>query len=216
LWSPDGNRFAVTEELQGIVTLFVGSLSGRDTKRVGEFVDFFATQWPASCDCLVYHEVSGWSRDVGLVSLEDATLTPVAASPAQEFFGRVSPDGRWLAYTSDEGGSLEVWLRSFPAGDVRLQVSIGGGAEPSWGPLGREIFFVSLDNTLMSVPISGGSPPEIGQARPLFPVDLPPLTRPFWPRYTVSKDGERFLVVHLLRDETTLPLYAVTNWVTAQ
>jgi hypothetical protein len=187
---------------------------------VGQFKDFFATQWPSSCDCLIYHEVSGGSRNIGVVSIEDGTLTPVAASPAQEFFGRLSPDGRWLAYTSDEGGSLEVWLRSFPEGDVRLQVSAGGGAEPAWGPAGREIFFVSLDGTLMSVPvsasISGGSPPELGRARPLFRVDLPPLMRPFWPRYTVTRDGERFLVVRLLRDETTLPLYAVTNWVTEE
>jgi len=216
LWAPDGNRFAVTEELQGIVTLIVGPLSGKPARRVGEFVDLFATQWPSSCDCLIYHEVKTGSRNIGMLSLEDGTLTPVAASPADEFFGRLSPDGRWLAYTSDEGGSLEVWLRSFPEGDVRLQVSAGGGAEPVWGPAGREVFFVSLDGTMMSVPISasisGGSPPELGRARPLFRVDLPPLMRPYWPRYTVSQDGERFLVVRLLRDETTLPLYAVTNW----
>ncbi len=219
-WSPDGNRFAVTEELQGIVTLFVGSPSGSAMRSVGKFVDFFATQWPSSCECLIYHEVSGGSRNIGVVSLEDGTLTPVAASPAQEFFGRLSPDDRWLAYTSDEGGSLEVWLRSFPEGDVRLQVSTGGGAEPVWGPAGREIFFVSLDGTLMSVPISasisGGSPPELGRPRPLFRVDFPPLMRPFWPRYTVTRDGERFLVVRLLRDETTLPLYAVTDWASLQ
>jgi len=211
-WSPDGNRFAVTEELQGIVTLFVGSPSGSALRPVGQFMDFFATQWPTSCDCLIYHEFSGGVRNVGVVSLEDGTLTPVAASPAQEFLGRLSPDGRWLAYTSDEGGSLEVWLRSFPEGDVRLQVSTGGGAEPVWGPAGREIFFVSLDGTLMSVPISASSPPELGRAQSLFRVDLPPLLLPFWPRYTVTGDGERFLVVRLLRDETTLPLYAVTNW----
>lgn len=212
-WSPDGKRFAVTEELQGIVTLFVGPPSGRDTRRVGEFVEVFATQWPASCDCLLYHEISGGSRNIGVVSLEDGRLTPIAASPAQEFFGRLSPDGRWLAYTSDEGGSLEVWLRSFPEGDVRLQVSAGGGAEPVWGPAGREIFFVSLDGSLMSVSISSSSPPELGRPEPLFRIDLPPLMRPFWPRYTVTRDGERFLVVRLLRDERTLPLYAVTNWV---
>jgi hypothetical protein len=209
-------RFAMTEELQGLVTLFVGTPSGSAMRPVGEFVDLFATQWPSSCDCLVYHHASEGSRNVGVVSLENGALTPVAASPAQEFYGQLSPDGRWLAYTSDEGGSIEVWLRSFPAGDVRLQVSAGGGAEPVWGPAGREIFFVSLDGTLMSVPISASSPPELGRARPLFRVDLPPLMRPFWPRYTVTRDGERFLVVRLLRDETTLPLYAVTNWASEQ
>jgi Tol biopolymer transport system component len=216
LWSPDGTRFAVTEELQGIATLFVGSPSGSALRPVGQFMDFFATQWPSACDCLLYHEFSGGSLDIGLVSLEDGTLTPVAASPAQEFFGRLSPDGRWLAYTSQEGGSFEVWLRSFPEGDVRLQVSAGGGVEPVWGPAGRELFFVSLEGTLMSVPISASSPPELGRARPLFRVDFPPLMRPFWPRYTVTGDGERFLVVRLLRDETTLPLYAVTNWASEQ
>ena len=212
LWSSDATRFAVTEELQGIVTLWVGSPSGSAMRPVGRFMDFFATQWPYSCDCLIYHEVSGPSRNIGMVSLADGTLTPVAASPAEEFFGRLSSDGRWLAYTSDEGGSREVWLRSFPEGDVRLQVSTGGGAEPVWGSAGREIFFVSLDGTLMSATISSSSPPELGRAQPLFRVDLPPLIRPFWPRYTVTGDGKRFLVVHLLRDETTLPLYAVSNW----
>jgi Tol biopolymer transport system component len=211
-WSPDGSRLAVTEELQGIVTLFVASKAGGAARPVGEFVDFFATQWPSSCDCLIYHAALEGGRKVGMVSLETGKLTPVASSAGDEFYGQLSPDGRWLAYTSDEGGSLQVWLRSFPEADVRIQVSSGGGSEPVWASSGREIFYVSLDGTLTSVLISPSSPPELGRARPLFHVDLPPLRRPFWPRYTVSRDGERFLVVHLLRDETTLPIYAVTNW----
>ncbi len=213
LWSSDGRRFAVSEELQGIVTLRVEPPSGSDARPVGEFVDLFATQWPPSCNCLLYHDISGGSRNIGMVSLVDGTLTPVAASPAQEFLGRISPDGRWLAYTSDEGGSLEVWLRPFPEGDPRLQVSTGGGAEPVWGPAGREIFYVTHDGSLMTVPLSPSNPPGLGRARALFRVDFPPLVRPFWPRYTVTGDGERFLVVRLLRDETTLPFYVVTNWV---
>jgi serine/threonine protein kinase len=212
LWSPDGARFAVTEETQGIVTLLVGSPSGTAVSRVGEFVDFFTTQWPSSCDCLVYHELSGGSQNVGVVSLQNGERTLVVASSAQDVYGQLSPDGRWLAYTSDEGGLFEVWLRSFPEGDVRIQVSSGGGAEPQWASSGREIFYVALDGTLTSVPVSLSSPPKLGRPTPLFRVDLPPLMRPHWRRYAVSSDGERFLVVHLLRDETTLPLYAVTNW----
>jgi hypothetical protein len=207
-WSPDGARFAVTEEIQGIVTLLVGSVSGTSERAVGEFMDFFATQWPSSCDCIVFH----MSQDVGVVSLADGKITLADASPAREFYAQLSHDGRWLAYTSDESGAFEVWLRSFPDGDVKYQVSTGGGAEPHWGSDGREIFFVSLDGTIMSVPVSPSSPPGLGRANPLFRADLPPLTRPYWRRYAVSSDGERFLVVRLLRDETTLPLYAVTNW----
>jgi Tol biopolymer transport system component len=120
---------------------------------------------------------------------------------------RFSPDGRWLAYVSDESGKEEIYAETFPPGGSKWQVSVDGGTNPKWSRDGRELFFLSPDSTMMAVAFQAGARAvELSVPRRLFEV----------PRgssdYDVSADGQRFLVRAEIEDRTPLPIDVVINW----
>jgi len=78
---------------------------------------------------------------------------PFLSTPFEEGSARFSPDGKWIAYTSDESGQDEVYVQPFPKGGDKLPVSIGGGREPYWRGDGKEIFYLSVDRKLMAVAV---------------------------------------------------------------
>ena len=113
--------------------------------------------------------------------------------------GSVSPDSRWIAYVTDESGKDEVWVASFPSGDIRRQVSASGGVSPRWGEGGREVFYIGGGRELMAVPVGlGSSDLGLGPARALFKVDnLVDVERRLFPSanaYVSAADGRRFLM----------------------
>ncbi len=130
---------------------------------------------------------------------------------ADERAARISPDGRYAAYTPDESGRDEVYLKRFPGGDGKSQVSVDGGVWPIWSADGREIFF-RREDTLMAVPVETGQAPRLGTPQPLFSAgDNGLLLRPR--RYDVSPDGTRFLVVKGLEvKDGRRRLVAITRW----
>ncbi len=137
---------------------------------------------------------------------------PYAATATNERSGQLSPDGAWLAYMSDELGPQEVFVQSFPDPGARWQVSKGGGQQPQWRRDGKELFYLSLDNTLMVIEIGPRntdftfSPP-----RALFATNVTSLEREsHGMQYAVSRDGSRFLVNR--RTETLVPITVVSNW----
>ncbi len=127
----------------------------------------------------------------------DSVPTPLMASPALERTPSVSPDGRWLAYASDESGRSEVYVRPFPSVDSsRTPVSTDGGASPRWSHAGNELFYQGADNTLMSAARRPGSAMSFSPPSRLFSLD------PFWQWnstarrwYDVSPDDQRFLMI---------------------
>src|SRR5262249_29459823 len=120
---------------------------------------------------------------------------------------RFSPDGRWLAYHSDESGRFEVYVRSFPGPGGKRQVSTGGGGFPVWSRDGKELLHVTLDKNISAGPISPSA--EVHTRRPaiLFPAQ-PTSANAF---YDVAADG-RFLVDTPPTDEGSPPLDLVVNW----
>jgi Tol biopolymer transport system component len=150
-------------------------------------------------------------RDDLLMVAVDGTGAPrpIAASPtAVEDLGQVSPNGRYVAYMSDESGRFEIYVTTFPDPGGRWQVSQNGGREPRWSRDGRELFFFAPDNRLMvsEVKTETGSF-EIGAIRPLFQTRQMGMTF----RYDVSKDGQRFLVNAGMKEELS-PITLVTSW----
>ncbi|HEX5203074.1 MAG TPA: protein kinase, partial [Actinoplanes sp.] len=107
--------------------------------------------------------------DIYAVRAGDSTLTPLVTGPASEVEPTVSPDGRWLAYMSNESGQEEVYVRPFPdAGSARWQVSVAGGRDPKWAHSGKELFYWSAGNKMMSVGIRPGATFGFEQPRALF------------------------------------------------
>ena len=133
----------------------------------------------------------------------DRTARLLVGTPKLETNGEVSPDGRWMAYESDESGRSEVYVRPFPAvGDGRWQISTGGGVKAAWARNGRELFYASADDQMMAVPVTAGAGKEFtyGKATPLFSLKAYYIGRTasrtllLGRQYDVAPDG-RFLVI---------------------
>jgi hypothetical protein len=141
------------------------------------------------------------------LSMADRQPQPFLPSPFGQWNARLSPDGRWVAYTADQSGQPEVHVRDFPDGRTRLQVSSGGGDMPVWSRDGRELFYHALaGNRLMAVPIEGGVAAEIGPAQVLFTLkrDMR-LAGTLGAQYDVSPEG-RFLINMMRSDPGELTL----------
>jgi len=133
-------------------------------------------------------------------------------SEFNEVLGAVSPDGRWMAYTSDESGSYEVYVRPFPASGGKWRVSTQGGSDPKWSPDGRELYYISLDKNLMAVPISMGAGFESGVPKALFQAKVPAITPAFPRAYVVAEGGQRFLLNTIVERATSSPITVILNW----
>jgi Tol biopolymer transport system component len=134
---------------------------------------------------------------------------PFLQTQFNESHGQFSPDGRWLAYTSDESGRNEIYVRPFPGPGGKWQISIAGGTLPRWGPGGRELFYLGEDDKIMVAEIkAAGSAIDVTGVRSLFE------TRPIRAGsvYDVFSDGRRFLVNTQIEPEVSSPITLVVNW----
>ncbi|HEY6929882.1 MAG TPA: hypothetical protein VJA66_09430, partial [Thermoanaerobaculia bacterium] len=126
--------------------------------------------------------------------------------------GRISPDGRWMAYSSNESGHNEIYVQPFPSGQKRL-ASEGGGSRPIWRRDGKELFYVAIDDRVTSVSVSvRGGVLELGVPQPLFELRAAGSTLFAERQYDVAPDGERFLVVRRVGEERSDPVVVDFNW----
>ena len=123
----------------------------------------------------------------------------------------MSPNGRWLAYRSDESGVEEVYVRPFPLRGGKRQVSSSGGRQPRWGPDGKELFYLGAENTLMVAQLEPGERSlKVGKVEPLFQASF--TQSPEGLSYDISPDGQRFLVNVTPEQERESPITVVVNW----
>jgi hypothetical protein len=116
------------------------------------------------------------------------------ATSANEIQGQVSPDGRWLAYASDESGAWEVYVQSFPSPGAKRTISTGGGTEPQWRGDGKELFYLSADHMMMAVDVNSGSTLQASKPKPLFRAPCSGRSPAYRNYYAVTADGTRFLI----------------------
>ncbi len=220
VWAPDGRTVAFTSDRFGVLNLFQKDTNGTggdqallDQSAFGRV----ATDWSSDGRYLIFTETDPkTSNDIWALPLGgDRKPFPILQTRFNERWGRLSPDGRWLAYASDEGSRLDVYARSFtgaPSGSGSMwQVSTNGGGAPVWRRDGRELFYVSLDRTLMSVEIIPGAAFRAGASKPLFKVRIEP-NQGFGSSYDVSPDGRRFLVATQSVAADSGSITVVENW----
>ena len=124
--------------------------------------------------------------------------------------GQFSPDGRWIACNTNESGRYEVKVVPFPPTSDKWQISTAGGVQPTWRGDGRELYFLTLDGTLMAVDVRPGKTFEWGEARPLFRTQLSVLYNT--EQYAPAPDGDRFLLVAPASEGSTPPFIITLNW----
>ena len=141
----------------------------------------------------------------------DGPPEEVLRTGAPQDESRLSPDGRWLAYTSELSGGWETYVEPFGRPGERVRVSVNGGGQPRWRADGKELFFVSRRNMLTAVAVEEGADElEVGLPTELFEVPL--VVRPQLDDYAVSPDGQRFLVKVPAEGERGERIHVVTNW----
>ena len=132
---------------------------------------------------------------------------PFLTGKGSEMNGQISPDGKWVAYASDESGDWEIYVTSFPGAAGKWQVSRGGGTEPRWRGDGKEIFYIAPSGILTAVPVNGEGLFATGTPAPLFQIrGRAPISSTDVFTYDVAKDGKRFLVNRYVKPEHVPPL----------
>jgi hypothetical protein len=144
--------------------------------------------------------------------LADQKATVVLETTFPEGLAQLSPDGRWVAYSSDESGRGDVYVQPFPGLGAKTKVSRDGGIAPRWRGDGKELFFVLDYRTLMAAEVKAGETFAAGEPKPLFRARFKQATPP---SYDVTADGQRFLANVITSDETPAPITLVQNWAAA-
>ncbi len=194
LWTPDGKRVVYTSLRGGLFGLYWRPVDGSGPEEqllVGKNW-LFATSWTADGRFLAFSQQDPETGfDIWILPLGgDRKPYPFVRSPFREWFGEFSPDGRWVAYESNESGRSEIFLRPFPGPGGKWQVSTEGGARPEWSRDGRELFYLENDR-LTRVAVETGHGPAIGRPEPLFPCNCFDSGR----YYEVTRDAKHFLLI---------------------
>ncbi len=214
VWSPDGKRLAFESSRTGPHQVFVQPADGTGdaTQLTTGQYDHYLCDWSADGQHLVFME---WHPQTGadLWTLQldgNSPPRPFLKSPFNEKQAAFSPDGRWLAYVSDESGQNEVYVQPFPGPGPKQQVSAGGGEEPAWSRSGRELFY-RIGGRMMAVNVRDGGDFSVDRPRRLFE-GLFYYTAAPNRTYDVSPDGRFVMVGEPELEYATRQINIVLNW----
>ena len=221
VWSRDGSLIAYRSLQSNDTNVFVKQALGlqpakaiislRESTRATD--DLNPNSWSLDDqELLCTLQPGAGGSQLVLLSASGNKMTPFLTSQASESNGMISPDGKWVAYASNESGDWEIYVTTFPTAAGKWQVSRGGGTEPRWRGDGKEIFYIGAGSTLTAVPVSSAGTFAAGNPTPLFRTQLRAQvssTDQF--SYDVTRDGQRFLVNRYAKPAQVAPLHIILN-----
>ncbi|HET6628454.1 MAG TPA: protein kinase [Woeseiaceae bacterium] len=221
-WSPDGRHVVFGSDRFGVTNMFrqASDGSGKPERLLSSDRLQMPVCFPSENRLLFSANVSGQHRDIHTLFLDGTRhAEPLIYGPANELNADVSPDGRWIAYDSDESGVFEVYVRSYtdPYGGGRWQISSGGGRQPLWSRDGTELFYRDFSGAMMAASVKPGPTFTPGPVVMLFEnagyngAGAQGSGR----TYDLSLDGRRFLMIKAFPstdEESSRPLVVALNW----
>jgi Tol biopolymer transport system component len=213
VWSPDGTHIAFTSDRKGVRDIYVKQSNGIGAEEllVTSASHKNSEDWSPDGKLVLYNTgATGiWAAPIG----GGRQPFPIVQGPGYPDQGRVSPDGKWIAYRSSESGREQVYVQSFPAAGAKLQISTEGGWEPSWRRDGRELYY-TIHNKLMAVDVKATAG-KFDYSAPKMLFEGPFVLDVRRNRYTAAVDGQRFLIVTAAEEGTPSPIHIVLNWKSA-
>jgi Tol biopolymer transport system component len=214
IWTSDGKRVSFASAAAGRSNLFWQPADGSSNAEILTSFTAYAHNlgvWSPDGQTLAFEEVNPTTkRDVWVFSMNDHKARPLLSTPFNETAPQFSPDGRWLAYASDESGRYEIYVQPYPGPGGKWQVSTEGGTEPVWARNG-ELFYRNGEKmmavtTTLKPSFSAGKPNVLFQGQ-----YVPSLAT--MPNYDVTPDGQRFLMVKASeQDASATQINVVLNW----
>jgi Tol biopolymer transport system component len=210
LWSPDETRLVFTSDRAKRFNLYVKNADGSQEEQLipQEGPDRYPLDWSRDGKYVIYQR----GTDLWYLTFPELAPTLFLKAASAPNVARFSPDGKWLAYASNESGRWEIYVTSFPAAHGKWQVSSAGGEQPKWRSDGKELFYLAPDGKIMATPVTIGASFDAGSPVVLFqanPREMVATSERF--SYDVSKDGQRFLINTQLKSALT-PMSVVMDW----
>jgi Tol biopolymer transport system component len=214
IWSPDGSRIVFNVNRKGHLDLYQKSSSGAGAEEVvlEDNFDKYPTSWSPDGRFILYRTGAGQSgRELFILPISgDHKPVRFLSTKFDEGFGQFSPDGRWVAYRSNESGRNEIYVAPFPGPGGKWQISTAGGELPRWRHDGTEIFYLAPNNKLMAAAVNSKSASfEVLAVKPLVETHIVLGGRD---AYSVSADGQRFLINSAPEQEASAPITVILNW----
>jgi Tol biopolymer transport system component len=217
VWSPDGSKIAFFSNAEGVYDIYVKPASGEGRAELfyKSTSPKYPTDWSRDGRYIFFGVITpNTGSDVWAITTADRKATPILDTIYSEGYAALSPDGKWLAFQSDESGRTEVYVQTFEdttsGTKKRWLVSSGGGGLPRWRADGAEMFYITAGGRMMAVALH-----PVGGEFQFEPAHMLFQTRPIpdtWNQYDVSPDGQRFLLNLPLEWSSAAPITVVTNW----
>jgi eukaryotic-like serine/threonine-protein kinase len=211
IWSPDASRLIFASNRRLSVDLYMKNSDGAQEETAVVHDDFnkIPNDWFKDGKYILYTR----GTDLWFLTLPELKSNSFLKAVSILRNGQFSPDGKWVAYASNETGKWEVYVTSFPDARGKWQVSVGGGEQPRWRGDGKELFYLSSDSRVIAVPVKTGPNFDNGKPIELFQITLRlPVSTNDQFVYAVTRDGQRFLILAQVKQGESQPMSVILNW----
>ena len=211
VWGPDRKQVAFTSSRRRLFDIYIKEVSAGEAEKelLRGTEDLYSMDWSPDGKTILY--LNG--GDFWTLAMPERKGSLFIKATGLMKNAQFSPNGKWVAYASNESGKWEIYVTNFPEAKAKWQVSNGGGEQPRWRADGKELFFLSGEGKMVSVPVRGeanfdtGAPVELFQANPRELVATSEQLE-----YAVTRDGQRFLINTEVKGAETRPMSIVMNW----